>query len=292
MSLEQKTKICEIGRQLYDRGYAAANDGNLSIRMSNGEILCTPTMTSKGSMKPEDVCTVDMDGKQIAGTKKRSSEIKLHLEIYRHRPDVNAVVHCHPPHATAFAVAREPIPQCVLPEVEIFLGEVPIAQYETPGSQAFSNSIVPFIKDSNVIVLANHGTVSFGVDLELAYWWTDILDAYCRILILAKQLGGINYIDCEKTKQLLAYKKEWGFSDLRVYGSQPGKNICGHQAFRDKWPAAGVCQRAFAAHPESDAGADQATSSQPIADASVPLSDAQLDELARRIAIRLGQHRA
>ena len=100
-------------------------------------------MVSKGFMKPEDICKVDYDGKQLAGTRKRTSEVLLHLAVYKHRPDVNAVVHCHPPHATAFAVAHEPIPKCVLPEVEVFLGEVPIAKYETPGDQKFADTIVP-----------------------------------------------------------------------------------------------------------------------------------------------------
>src|ERR671936_2258977 len=123
-----KEFICEIGRRVYAKGFAAANDGNITIRLNDKEVLCTPTMVSKGFMKPEDICKVDYEGKQLAGTRKRTSEILLHLAVYKHRPDVKAVVHCHPPHATAFAVARTPIPNCVLPEVEVFLGEVPVVQ--------------------------------------------------------------------------------------------------------------------------------------------------------------------
>ena len=141
-------------------GFAAANDGNISVRLNENEVLCTPTMHCKGFLKPKDICLVDMEGNQIAGKKKRSSEVLLHLEIMKARPDVQSVVHCHPPHATAFAVAREPIPQAVLPEVEVFLGEVPIAPYETPGGKKFAETILPFVKQSNVIILANHGTVS------------------------------------------------------------------------------------------------------------------------------------
>ena len=106
-----KQDICEIGRRIYTKGFAAANDGNISVRISEDQVLCTPTGHSKGFLKPEDICTIDMTGKQIAGIKKRSSEALLHLEIYKSRQDVKSVVHCHPPHATAFAVAREPIPQ-------------------------------------------------------------------------------------------------------------------------------------------------------------------------------------
>src|SRR5205823_2978915 len=142
-----KEQICEIGRRVYNRGFAAANDGNITIRLNDKEILCTPTMVSKGYMKCEDICKVDYDGKQLAGTRKRSSEVLLHLAIYKTRPDVNGVVHCHPPHATAFAVAQEPIPKCILPEVEVFLGEVPMARYETPGTQKFAETIAPYVKD-------------------------------------------------------------------------------------------------------------------------------------------------
>jgi L-fuculose-phosphate aldolase len=202
-----KQDICEIGRRLYNKGFAAANDGNITVRVAANEVLCTPTMHSKGFLKPDDIATIDMTGKQIAGRKKRSSEALLHLEIYKQRQDVKSVVHCHPPHATAFAVAREPIPQCVLPEVEVFLGDVPITAYETPGGQEFADTVIPFVKNSNIVILANHGTVSYGENVERAYWWTEILDAYCRILMLAKQLGRVNYFTEEKERELLSPNK-------------------------------------------------------------------------------------
>ena len=180
-----KQDICEIGRRIYNKGFAAANDGNITVRTGENEVLCTPTMHSKGFLKPEDICTIDMTGKQLAGIKKRSSEALLHLEIYKARADVKSVVHCHPPHATAFAIAHEPIPQCVLPEVEVFLGDVPITKYETPGGKQFAETVLPYVAKTNVIILANHGTVSYGTDVERAYWWTEILDSYCRILLLS-----------------------------------------------------------------------------------------------------------
>src|SRR3954453_7381814 len=173
-----KEQICEIGRRVYAKGFAAANDGNISVRLNEKEILCTPTMVSKGFMKPDDLCKVDYDGKQLAGTRKRSSEILLHLSVYKHRPDVQAVVPGPPPHPPAFAVAHEPIPKCVLPEVEVFLGEVPIAKYATPGDQRLPNTIIPYVKDCNTILLANHGTVSWGTTVELAYFNPEISDAY------------------------------------------------------------------------------------------------------------------
>src|SRR5579864_6723688 len=125
-----KQEICEIGRRLYAKGFAAGNDGNISYRLGENEVLCTPTFISKGFMKPDDLCIVDMQGNQVSGRRKRSSEILLHLTIMKTRPDVKSCVHCHPPHATAFAVAHEPIPKCTMPEFEVFLGEVAIAPYE------------------------------------------------------------------------------------------------------------------------------------------------------------------
>lgn len=233
-----KEEICEIGRRIYAKGFAAANDGNISVRLNDKEVLCTPTMVSKGYLKPQDMCVVDYEGKQLRGTRKRSSEILLHLAVYKHNPAVNAVVHCHPPHATAFAVAGEPIPKCVLPEVEVFLGEVPIAVYETPGTQKFADTIVPFVKKCNTIILANHGTVTFGPDLEKAYWNSEIIDAYCRILILARQLGRVNFFTEGQTRELLDLKKRLGYDDPR-FGAE-SCDLCGNniiqRGYRDYEP--------------------------------------------------------
>lgn len=226
-----KELICEIGRRVYNKGFAAANDGNISIRVGENEVLCSPTMICKGFMTPDDICAVDLEGGQIAGKRKRTSEILLHLAIMKHRPDVKAVVHCHPPHATAFAVAREPIPQCILPEIEVFMGEVPIAPYETPGGHAFANTVVPFLKGTNTIILTNHGTVSFGANLEEAYWKTEILDAYCRILLLSKQLGRVEYLNERESVELLDLKKKLGFDDPRFHVENC--DLCGNSAFRE-----------------------------------------------------------
>src|SRR6187549_206051 len=240
-----KQDICEIGRRIYAKGFAAANDGNITVRVGENEVLCTPTMHCKGFLKPEDICLIDMTGKQLAGIKKRSSEALLHLEIYRQRPDVKSVVHCHPPHACAFAIAREPIPQCVLPEVEVFLGDVPITRYETPGGQAFADTILPFVDKTNVILLANHGTVSYGENVERAYWWTEILDAYCRMLILSKQLGRISYFTEGKERELLDLKQKWGWSDPRNTPEYKDCDICANDIFRESWAHAGVERKAF-----------------------------------------------
>ncbi len=226
-----KDWICEIGRRVYNKGLAAANDGNISYRIGENEVLCSPTMICKGFMKPDDICMVDLDGKQLAGTKKRTSEILLHLTIMKERPDVRAVVHCHPPHATAFAVTRQAIPQCILPEIEVFMGEVPLAPYETPGGQKFADTVKPFLKAVSAIILTNHGTVSFGKNLEEAYWKTEILDAYCKILILSRQLGGVTYLDERESRELLDLKKKLGFDDPRFH--LENCDLCGNTAFRE-----------------------------------------------------------
>ena len=244
-----KQEICEIGRRLYAKGFAAANDGNITYRLSENEVLCTPTMICKGFMTPEDICTVDMEGKQLSGRRKRTSEVLLHLAIMKERPDVKSCVHCHPPHATAFAIAREPIPQCVLPEVEVFLGETPITVYETPGGDAFANTVLPFVKKTNVIILANHGTISYGESVERAYWWTEILDAYCRMLMLAKDLGKVTYLNQQKSQELIDLKTKWGWSDPRVAPGMENCDICANDVFRDSWKSAGIERRAFDAPP-------------------------------------------
>jgi len=244
---EIKEWICEIGRRVYNKGFAAANDGNISYRIGPNEVLCSPTMICKGFMKPDDICMVDLDGNQLAGIKKRTSEILLHLTIMKERPDVRAVVHCHPPHATAFAVAREAIPQCVLPEIEVFMGEVPLAPYETPGGQAFADTVKPFLLATNTIILTNHGTVSFGKTLEEAYWKTEILDAYCRILILSKQLGGITYLNEKESRELLDLKKKLGFDDPRFH--LENCDLCGNTAFREGYQAAGDAPQVAAFDP-------------------------------------------
>jgi L-fuculose-phosphate aldolase len=157
---------------------------------------------------------------------------------------VQSVVHCHPPHATAFAITREPIPQAVLPEVEFFLGEVPIAPYETPGSKKFAETILPFVHQASAIILANHGTVTYGEDLERAYWRTEILDSYCRILILARQLGPIHYLSPQKTQEILELKRKASIADPRLAAEFNG-DLRNNATFRHTWPASGVEPRTF-----------------------------------------------
>ena len=278
--MNPSSEMCRVGKLLFDKGFVAANDGNLSYRLSETTVLCTPTMHSKGLLAPEHLCIVDLQGDLVEGTRTPSSEILLHLEIYRRRPDVNAVVHTHPPHATAFAIAREPIPQCVLPEVELFLGEVPIAPYETPGTQAFADVVAPLLEGTSAIVLANHGVVTYGTTLELATWWTEILEAYCRTLILAKQLGGIHFISDKKSRELVAGKQAWGFADSRNQADLADCDVCGNASYRATWAAAGARQTAFPAHPSTNPGTG---STREVG----LLSDRDIDRIADRVIEKL-----
>lgn len=265
-----KQEICEVGRKIYAKGFAAANDGNISYRISDNEVLCSPTMVSKGFLKPDDICKVDMTGKQIAGTKKRTSEVLLHLEIYKMDPKVRSVVHCHPPHATAFAVAGVPIPTCILPEVEVFLGPIPTTVYETPGGDAFAETIKPHVKNSKVVVLRNHGTVSWGETVDRAYWWTEILDAYCKILMLAQQIGPIGRISEPKVQELLDLKEKFGI------GVDPRRlenaDLCVNTEFGRGFAAPGC---GCGSKPQQGGGAAPA------------LNDAEMDRIVQEITNRI-----
>jgi L-fuculose-phosphate aldolase len=216
--------LCEIGRRIWQREYVAANDGNFSVKLSDDEILCTPTMVSKGFMKPEELPVVTPDGAHVRGQFPATSEIRMHLEIYRRRPDVLSVVHAHPPHATAFAVARQPIPKCVLPEIEYFLGEIPIAPYETPGTQKFAETLGPFLPHYNAFLLTNHGAVTVGKNPLEAYYRLESVEQYCKILLLAVQAGGINQFTSDQAQALWTLRDKMGMPDRRK-GQMPA-SIC------------------------------------------------------------------
>jgi L-fuculose-phosphate aldolase len=241
--------ICRIGRRLWEKSYVAANDGNISVRAGKGRFLCTPTLVSKGFMKPADIALVDDRGEQLAGDKPRTSEILLHLEIYHELPEINAVVHAHPPHATAFAIAGMQLPNCILPEVEIFIGQVPIAEYDTPGSQDFARTILPHLRNkANTILLANHGAVCCDKTLEQAYFHMETLDQYCRILLLAREVGKVRQLPESKMRELLEIKAGLGLGDPRMACEGEACTLCGSDEF-----LRGFSERAI---PQHTAGAD------------------------------------
>jgi L-fuculose-phosphate aldolase len=213
-----KKEICAVGRKLWMRQFVDGNGGNISCRIGPNEVLCTPTLVSKYDLTPDDIGMTDLEGVQIAGAKPRTSELLLHLEIYKAVPEAKAVVHCHPPHATAYAITGRVPPNLILPEFEVFVGKVAISPYETPGTQAFAESVLPYVKSHNTLLLANHGIVCWADTVTHAEWYAEVLETYCWTLLIASQLGApISQISEKHLDDLLAMKKEkmLGLPDIR-----------------------------------------------------------------------------
>lgn len=183
-------ELCALGRRAYDRLLVDGTGGNFSVRTPDGNILCTPTLFSKGRLTPADLCLVDPDGRQVAGTRRPSTELQLHLAIYRAHAAIRAVVHTHPPYATTFAVRGESLPEGVLPEGDVFLGPVPLVPYATTGTAAMAEAIEPCVREHVAALLQNHGAVTWGPDLETAYVLTETLEAVARVVWQARLVGG------------------------------------------------------------------------------------------------------
>jgi L-fuculose-phosphate aldolase len=213
-----KEQICDMGHRLWQRAYVDGNGGNMSIRIGEDIVLCTPTLVSKGSLTPADMCLVDFEGNQLCGTKKRTSEVLMHLQMMKHQPQAKAVCHCHPPYATAFAAIGIAPPTCMLPEYEVFCA-VAVAPYRTPGSAEMGEVVSKLTDQYNTILMANHGVVTWSHNsIEEAYWRMEILEAYCRTIVVAGQLGKpINTFTGPQMHDLLKTKKNLGFVDPR-YG--------------------------------------------------------------------------
>lgn len=207
-----KEEICAVGRKLWLRQLVDGNGGNISFRIGPNQVICTPTLVSKYDLTPADLCMVDLDGKQTAGERRATSEILLHLEIYKSVPEAKAVVHCHPPHASAYAITGQAPPSGLMPEYEVFIGKAAIAPYETPGTAKFARTVLPYARRHNVILLSNHGAVCWAGSLTVAEWNCEVLETYCTILMLAKQLGRpLSYIPERKRVELVALRRSMGF---------------------------------------------------------------------------------
>lgn len=236
-ALDLKQQICEMGRRLWLREYVDGNGGNMAIRVGEDLAICTPTLVSKGALKPEDMCLVDFEGNQLLGAKKRTSEILMHLQIMQRQPRAVATCHCHPPYATGFAVAGIAPPTCLLPEYEVFCA-VAVAPYRTPGTPEMGKLVADLVDQHNTILMANHGVVTWSHNhLEEAYWRMEIIEAYCRTLLVTTQLGvKPNTFSPQQLQDLLKIKQSLGYVDPR-YGLKECE-LCDN----DEWRPGVTCQ--------------------------------------------------
>lgn len=199
-----RDEICEIGRRMYARRMVAANDGNISVRLSENEILCTPTGVSKGFMRPEQLCKVDSLGNvlEMAEGFGPSSEVKMHLRVYQKRPDISAVVHAHPVFATSFAVMGRALDVPIMPEVIVNFGKVPLAPYGTPSTAEIPDAIEPYLADCQAILLESHGALTWAKDVQTAYMKMESVEFYAELLYRTMQLGGPRELSEEKLERL------------------------------------------------------------------------------------------
>jgi len=228
-----RADIVEVGRRMYARGYTASNDGNISVRLGGDRLLMTPKSVCKGFMTPDMMCITDLDGRKLQGDRDPSTETLMHLEVYRQRPDVQAVVHAHPPIATGFAVAGIPLNRAVLAEVLTTLGSIPIAEYATPSTQELPDAVRKYIKAHDGMLLANHGALTVGTDLYGAYYKMETIEHFAKISLVARLLGRENLIAREEVERL---------QELRgTYGIKAPAPICADDA-PSAADAAALCQ--------------------------------------------------
>ena len=205
-----RAEIVEVGRRMYARGYTASNDGNISVKLGADRLLMTPKSVCKGFMTPDMMCITDLDGKKIQGDRDPSSEMLMHLEVYRQRPDVKAVVHAHPPIATGFAVAGIPLNRAVLAEVLTTLGSIPIAEYATPSTAELPAAVRKYITAHDGMLLANHGALTVGADLFGAYYKMETIEHFAKISLVARLLGGENLLAREEVARLQELRGTYG----------------------------------------------------------------------------------
>jgi L-fuculose-phosphate aldolase len=228
---QHRQDILDVGRLIYQKGWVAANDGNISVRVDESRILCTCTGVSKGMMTSDDLIVCDVEGNKVAGARERTSEIAMHLTIYQMRPDVSAVVHAHPPVATGFAVAGRALDLALLPEVIVGLGCVPLAQYGLPGTPALSQGMLPYIPNYDAILLANHGSVCYGEDVYKAFFKMEMVEHVARVTLVAELLGGPKVLPRQEVRKLFDARARYGVKSRN--SMEPGRPIVAEDATED-----------------------------------------------------------
>ncbi|MGD9903793.1 MAG: class II aldolase/adducin family protein [Vicinamibacterales bacterium] len=209
---QARLDIVEVGRRLWQQGFVASNDGNISVRLPGDRVLTTPKSVSKGFMTPDMLVVTDMAGGKLAGARDASSELKMHLEVYRQRPDIGAVVHAHPATATGFAVAGVPLTRAVLAEVITTLGGIPIAEYATPSTAELPAAIRDYIKAHDGLLLANHGALAVAPDLFTAYHRMETIEHFAKISLVARLLGREHLISREEVARLQGLRGMYGIA--------------------------------------------------------------------------------
>jgi len=202
--------ICEIGRRMYARNFVGGTDGNISVRLGDGTFLCTPSGVSKGFMKPEDIVVADARAAKVRGTGKVTSEFHTHLACYEERPDIAAVVHAHPPLATAFTLAGVSLAEPVLPELVAALGGIPVTAYATPGTPEGNEVVRPLIGKCDGVMLDRHGSVTVGATLEAAYFKLEKIEHAATVLLAARQLGALRHLSADEVDRALATRSGYG----------------------------------------------------------------------------------
>jgi len=217
---EVKKQICDIGKRIYANGFVAANDGNISVRISEDEVITTPTGVSKGFMTPDMLVKINTKGEVLSasGGYKPSSEIKMHLRVYKERPDVKAVVHAHPPFATGYAIVGIPLTKPIMPEAVISLGCVPIADYGTPSTEEIPDAISKYLQNFDALLLENHGALTYGPDLITAYYKMESLEFYAKLTFITTLLGGPKELSDNQVSKLYEIRNKLG-----VPGRHPGE---------------------------------------------------------------------
>ena len=208
-----RAEICEMGRRIWEREYVASNDGNISVVLDCDTILCTPTGVSKGFMTPDMLIKIDHEGNQLDGYLRPSSEIKMHLRVYKERPDICAVIHAHPPTATGFAVAGVPLDHPVLPEIIIALKAIPLAKYGTPSTEEIPDHLMPYLADYDAFLLENHGALTLGKSLGDAYYKMEQVEQFARISLTARMLGAERALPAPQVDRLLELRKKFGLEE-------------------------------------------------------------------------------
>lgn len=207
-----KEQICEMGRRMYQRNMVAANDGNISVKIREGEYFCTPTGVSKGYMTPDYICRVDAAGNLLEANPgfRPSSEMKMHMRVYARRPDIGAVVHAHPPYATSFAVMGAPLDQPIISEAVVSLGTVPVAEYGTPSTDELPEALEKYLPDYDAVLLEHHGALTYASDLTTAYMRMESVEFYAQLLYQTRMLGGPRLLSRERVKKLIEVRKKMG----------------------------------------------------------------------------------